>query len=81
VLLFGAVDMGSDLWIVHILAEPSSMKKQLAADETVINPYYMRQLLQYGIKLGEAQNDMGPEELLREAEVRCEAVYSLEMST
>lgn len=47
------------------------MKDLLAADETVINPYYMRQLLQYGIKLGEVQNsDMTPESLLREAEVR-----------
>lgn len=46
------------------------MKDLLAPDETVISPYYMRQLLQYGIKLGEAQNtDMSPEGLLREAEV------------
>lgn len=46
------------------------MKELLAPDETVINPYYMRQLLQYGIKLGEAQSsDMSPEALLREAEV------------
>jgi CRISPR/Cas system-associated protein Csm6 len=51
-------------------AEPPAVKDLLAPDETVINPYYMRQLLQYGIKLGEAQSsDMGPEALLREAEV------------
>lgn len=43
---------------------------KVGADETVINPYYMRQLLEYGIKLGQAQNtDMSPERLLREAEV------------
>ncbi|KAG5341627.1 hypothetical protein C0989_008606 [Termitomyces sp. Mn162] len=42
---------------------------KVGADETVINPYYMRQLLEYGIKLGQAQNtDMSPERLLREAE-------------
>jgi len=53
------------------LAEPPAVKELLAVDETVINPYYMRQLLQYGIKLGEEQSsDMGPEALLREAEVR-----------
>jgi serine/threonine-protein kinase TTK/MPS1 len=51
-------------------AEPPAVKDLLAPDETVINPYYMRQLLQYGIKLGEAQSsDMSPETLLREAEV------------
>ena len=51
-------------------AEPPAVKDLLAPDETVINPYYMRQLLQYGIKLGEAQSsDMSPEALLREAEV------------
>ncbi|KAG6903125.1 hypothetical protein C0995_004672 [Termitomyces sp. Mi166 len=42
---------------------------KVGADETVINPYYMRQLLEYGIKLGQAKNtDMTPERLLREAE-------------
>ena len=46
------------------------MKNLLATDETVINPYYMRQLLQYGIKLGESGTaDMSSEALLREAEV------------
>ncbi|KAI0004467.1 kinase-like domain-containing protein [Russula compacta] len=44
-------------------------KPELAEDETIINPYYMRQLLQYGIRLGQQQNsaDMSPEDLLREA--------------
>jgi serine/threonine-protein kinase TTK/MPS1 len=53
-----------------LAAEPPAVKDLLAPDETVINPYYMRQLLQYGIKLGEAQSaDMSPEAMLREAEV------------
>ncbi|KAI0269886.1 kinase-like domain-containing protein [Gloeopeniophorella convolvens] len=44
-------------------------KPELAADETIINPYYMRQLLQYGIHLGQQQDtaDMSQEDLLREA--------------
>jgi hypothetical protein len=59
-------------------AEPPAVKELLAPDETVINPYYMRQLLQYGIKLGEAQSsDMTPEALLREAEVSGFLVFSL----
>ena len=58
------------------LGEPSppepAQKPELAEDETIINPYYMRQLLQYGIRLGQQQNsaDMSPEDLLREATVR-----------
>jgi hypothetical protein len=53
--------------------EPEPAKKpELAEDETIINPYYMRQLLQYGIRLGQQQNsgDLSPEDLLREATVR-----------
>lgn len=51
--------------------EPPAAKPQLAQDETIINPYYMRQLLSYGIKLGQQQQnvDMDPDELLKEAEV------------
>ena len=51
--------------------EPTQ-KPKLAEDETIINPYYMRQLLQYGIRLGQQQNskDLSPEDLLREATVR-----------
>ncbi|KAG6918317.1 hypothetical protein DXG01_015175 [Tephrocybe rancida] len=42
---------------------------KVGPEETVINPYYMRQLLEYGIKLGQTQNaDMSPENLLKEAE-------------
>lgn len=56
------------------LAEPpaAAAQPQLAPDETIINPYYMRQLLTYGIKLGQqTQNgDMDPDDLLKEAEVR-----------
>lgn len=56
-------------WLAMKEPEPPAVKELLAPDETVINPYYMRQLLQYGIKLGEAQSsDMSPEALLREAE-------------
>ncbi|KXN88242.1 Serine/threonine-protein kinase mph1 [Leucoagaricus sp. SymC.cos] len=44
-------------------------KPRLASDETIINPYYMRQLLSYGIKLGATQGEsMDPDALLREAE-------------
>ena len=53
--------------------EPEPPKKpKLAEDETIINPYYMRQLLQYGIKLGQQKHsaDLSPEDLLREATVR-----------
>lgn len=53
--------------------EPEPAKKpKLAEDETIINPYYMRQLLQYGIRLGQQQHstDLSPEDLLREATVR-----------
>jgi hypothetical protein len=51
--------------------EPTK-KPELAEDETIINPYYMRQLLQYGIRLGQQQNsaELSPEDLLREATVR-----------
>ncbi|KAG6811634.1 hypothetical protein H0H92_006504 [Tricholoma furcatifolium] len=43
---------------------------KVAADETVINPYYMRQLLEYGIKLGQSKNtDMSQEQLLQDAEL------------
>ena len=53
-------------------------KPELAEDETIINPYYMRQLLQYGIRLGQQQNsaDMSPEDLLREATVRLPTLLS-----
>ena len=57
------------------LAPEPPRQPELAEDETIINPYYMRQLLQYGIRLGQQQNsaDMNPEDLLREATVRLSA--------
>jgi len=65
---------------LNLAAELSAPPKpQLAADETIINPYYMRQLLQYGIKLGATQGEtMDQEALLREAEVR-NMSWSLDM--
>jgi hypothetical protein len=46
------------------------VKDLLEPDESIINPFYMRQLLEYGIKLGLSQNgEIDPESLLREAEV------------
>lgn len=53
------------------VADSPTAKPTLAHDETVINPYYMRQLLTYGIKLGQQQQnaDMNQDELLKEAEV------------
>ncbi|KAF8917110.1 kinase-like domain-containing protein [Mucidula mucida] len=32
---------------------PSPSRPQLAPDETIINPHYMKQLIEYGIKLGQ----------------------------
>jgi hypothetical protein len=52
-------------------ADPPAVKELLGPDETVINPHYMRQLLQYGIRLGLSQSsDPDSEQLLRDAEVR-----------
>lgn len=52
-------------------AEPPAAVPQLAQDETIINPYYMKQLLTYGIKLGQQRQntEMDPDELGKEAEV------------
>jgi len=48
----------------------TSVKPQLADDETIINSHYMRQLLEYGIRLGAEQGaNMSRESLLREGEV------------
>ena len=52
------------------IAPPRPVKDLLEPDETIINPFYMRQLLEYGIKLGLGQNgNLDPESLLREAEL------------
>lgn len=54
-----------------IIAENPTAKDLLTDKETIITPYYMAQLLQYGIGLGQAQNtDSSPDALLKEAEVR-----------
>lgn len=41
----------------------------LKEDETIINPFFMQQLLEYGIGLGQQGRVMDRDELLREAEV------------
>ena len=52
------------------IAPPRPVKDLLESDESIINPFYMRQLLEYGLKLGLSQSgDIDPESLLREAEV------------
>lgn len=52
---------------------PPLAKDLLAHDETIINPFYMGQLLLYGIKLGR-EGTMEPSannpDLIRDAEVR-----------
>jgi len=56
-------------WLAMKEPDPPAVKELLAPDETVINPYYMRQLLQYGIKLGQTQGaGMDNDQLLRDAE-------------
>ena len=58
---------GFDLIVFDIAP---AVKDLLEPDESIINPFYMRQLLEYGIKLGSSQStDMNPESLLRDAEV------------
>lgn len=57
-------------WLAMKEPEVPLAKPQLAQDETVINPYYMKQLLEYGIKLGQqAQSGaIDQEYLAKEAE-------------
>ncbi|KAJ2930887.1 hypothetical protein H1R20_g6202, partial [Candolleomyces eurysporus] len=61
-------------WLTgKLAAEPVEQPKQptvldlLGEKETFINPYYMRQLLQYGMRMG-AQGNIDPEFLERESE-------------
>ncbi|KZT19538.1 Pkinase-domain-containing protein [Neolentinus lepideus HHB14362 ss-1] len=42
----------------------------LAPDETTINPHYMQQLLEYGIRMARGKPNMGEAELKQEAAVR-----------
>ncbi|KAG1729941.1 kinase-like domain-containing protein [Suillus lakei] len=60
----------ADEWLAMKEPEVPSAKPQLAQDETIINPYYMKQLLEYGIKLGQqAQSgEIDQEYLAKEAE-------------
>ncbi|KAL0961027.1 hypothetical protein HGRIS_006018 [Hohenbuehelia grisea] len=60
-------------WLTMREPDVPEAKIQLAEDETLITPFYMRQLLEYGIKQGQAlangENvDVTPEALLKEAE-------------
>ncbi|KAJ7670256.1 kinase-like domain-containing protein [Mycena rosella] len=56
-------------WLAMKEPETPTAKDLLADNETIITPYYMSQLLQYGIGLGQGQNaDLSPEALLKEAE-------------
>lgn len=57
--------------LMFLTAEVPQAKALLASDETIINPYYMRQLLEYGIKLGQQAQagDIDPAHLVKEAEV------------
>jgi len=54
-------------WLAMKEPERPSLQQLLAHDETIINPYYMRQLLEYGIMLGKGAG-ISPEALAREAE-------------
>jgi hypothetical protein len=66
---------------LFFVAEVPPAKPQLAQDETVINPYYMKQLLEYGIKLGQqAQSgEIDQEYLVKEAEVCLHELSNLEL--
>ena len=57
--------------LMFLTAEVPPAKSLLASDETIINPYYMKQLLEYGIKLGQQAQagDIDPAHLVKEAEV------------
>ena len=47
--------------------QKSELKELLGPEETVINPHYMRQLLEYGLRMAAHQ---GPIDLEQEAQVR-----------
>ncbi|KAJ7044077.1 kinase-like domain-containing protein [Mycena alexandri] len=56
-------------WLAMKEPETPTAKDLLAENETIITPYYMSQLLKYGINLGQSQDtDASPEALLKEAE-------------
>ncbi|KAJ7645401.1 other/TTK protein kinase [Mycena polygramma] len=56
-------------WLAMKESEPPTAKDLLTEKETIITPYYMAQLLNYGIRLGQAKDtDSSPDALLKEAE-------------
>ncbi|KAF4577158.1 Dual-specificity kinase, spindle pole body (SPB) duplication and spindle checkpoint function [Pleurotus pulmonarius] len=58
-----------DLLAQEWLAMGDSSPPKLAPDETIINPHYMRQLLQYGIRLGQTSDANADEDaLMQDAE-------------
>jgi hypothetical protein len=50
------------------LATSQPAKNQLKENEAIINPYYMQQLLEYGIRLS-GENGLDAQSLLKDAEV------------
>ncbi|CCM01879.1 uncharacterized protein FIBRA_03950 [Fibroporia radiculosa] len=59
-------------WLVTGAPEPSSLLSApppFKEDEAMINPFFMQQLLNYGISLGQQGREMDSDELLREAEI------------
>ncbi|TFY74872.1 hypothetical protein EWM64_g9140 [Hericium alpestre] len=66
-------------WLAMKEPEIPAAKELLAEDETIINPYYMRQLLQHGIRLGHAgRSDKAMEDLLLEAQRLVSELKTLE---
>lgn len=49
--------------------QSTNPKELLASDEVIINPHYMCQLLQYGLRLGQQNTELSPEALLKEGQV------------
>jgi len=69
-------DMWPPLTRIPVAELNAPVKPQLADDETIINSHYMRQLLEYGIRLGAEQGaNMSHESLVKEGEV-CTFVYA-----
>jgi len=62
------------------MKEPTlpSLKDFLASNETVINPYYMKQLLVYGIKQGQRGEALTDADLEKDAERLVKELKSLE---
>jgi len=53
------------------------VKDYLGEDETIINPFYMKQLLLYGIKLGQAlRGNITDDQLLQESQVRSSSYHT-----